>query len=56
MLSSDVKILNVIGLKVWRCQSRPTLNFMQLTPEVERIDKGTTNKFLEDDPRFCYLK
>ena len=32
MLSSDFKILNVTGLKVWRKQLRPTLNFMQLIP------------------------
>ena len=32
MLSSDVKILNVTGKKVWRWQLHPTLNFMQLTP------------------------
>ena len=32
MLSLDVKILNVTGLKVWRWQLRPTLNFMQLIP------------------------
>ena len=35
MLSSDVKILNVTGMKVWRYQLRPTLNFMQLTPGLD---------------------
>ena len=32
MLLSDIRILNVTGLKVWCKQLRQTFNFMQLTP------------------------
>ena len=32
---SNVKILNVTGIRVWRWQLRPTLNFMQLTPGLK---------------------
>ena len=45
MLSSDVKILNVTGMKVWRWQFiRPTLNFMQLTPGPVLFGTGSAIK------------
>ena len=45
MLSSDVKILNVTGMKVWRWQFiRPTLNFMQLTPVPALFGTGSAIK------------